>query len=83
MADPLGKILLRGARRLFIWPLEAGLVLALYGIARLLPLPVASAVMGMLFALVGPLTPWHGRARRNLWGRAADAGGRSRCSCLA
>ena len=28
MADPLGKILLRGARRLFIWPLEAGLVLA-------------------------------------------------------
>ena len=66
MADPLGKILLRGARRLFIWPLEAGLVLALYGIARLLPLPVASAVMGMLFALVGPLTPWHGRARRNL-----------------
>ena len=66
MDDPLGKILLRGARRLFIWPLEAGLVLALYGIARLLPLPVASAVMGMLFALVGPLTPWHGRARRNL-----------------
>ena len=66
MADPLGKILLRSARRLFIWPLEAGLVLALYGIARLLPIPVASAVMGMLFALVGPLTPWHGRARRNL-----------------
>ena len=66
MADPLGKILLRGARRLFIWPLEAGLVLALYGIARVLPLPVASAVMGMLFALVGPMTPWHGRARRNL-----------------
>ena len=66
MADPLGKILLRGARRLFIWPLEAELVLALYGIARLLPLPVASAVMGMLFSLVGPLTPWHGQARRNL-----------------
>ena len=50
MTDPIGKILLRGARRMFVWPLEAGLVLALYAIARLLPLPVASAAMGTLFA---------------------------------
>ena len=66
MADPLGKILLRAARQIFIWPLEAGIVLSLYGLARALPLPVASAIMGTLFGLVGPLTPWQARARRNL-----------------
>jgi len=66
MADPIGKVILRAARRLFIWPLEAGLVLALFLVARLLPVSVASAMMGGLFALVGPLTPWQGRARRNL-----------------
>ena len=66
MADPIGKILLRGARQILIWPLEAGLVLSLYGLARLLPLAVASALMGGLFGLIGPLTPWQARARRNL-----------------
>ena len=66
MGDPLGKIMLRGARQLFIWPLEAGIVLSLYGLARLLPLPLASAIMGGLFVLIGPLTPWQARARRNL-----------------
>ena len=66
MADPIGKILLRAARQIFIWPLEALIVLSLYGLARALPLPVASAIMGMLFGLIGPLTPWQARARRNL-----------------
>lgn len=66
MADPLGKILLRGARKVFVWPVEAGIVLGLYGVARLLPVPVASAIMGTLFGLIGPLTPWQSRARRNL-----------------
>ena len=66
MADPLGKSLLRAARQIFIWPLEAGIVLSLYGLARALPLPVASAIIGTLFGLVGPLTPWQARARRNL-----------------
>ena len=66
MADPLGKIVLRLLRRVFIWPLEAGLVLLLFGLARLLPMPLASALFGGLFSLAGPLTPWHGRAARNL-----------------
>lgn len=57
---------MRGLRRVFIWPIEAAVVLLLFGLARLLPLPVASALFGGLFGLVGPLTPWHGRAARNL-----------------
>ena len=66
MADPIGKIALRWARRLLIWPLEAMLVLTLFMIARLLPIGLASAIMGGLFGLIGPLTPWQARARRNL-----------------
>ena len=66
MADPLGKIVIRAARRVFIWPLEAGLGLLVFGIARLLPVSLASGIMGGLFGLVGPLTPWQGRARRNI-----------------
>lgn len=66
MTDPLGKILLRGARQTFIRPLEAAIMLSLYGVARLLPLALASAIMGGLFGLIGPLTPWQSRARRNL-----------------
>ena len=65
MADPLGKIIMRTARRVFIWPLEAGLGLLVFGIARLL-VSLASGIMGGLFGLVGPLTPWQGRARRNI-----------------
>jgi len=66
MADPLGKLVMRWARRLLIWPLEAAMVLILFGIARLLPISLASALMGGLFSLIGPLTPWQARARRNL-----------------
>ena len=66
MADPLGKIIMRTARRVFIWPLEAGLGLLVFGVARLLPVSLASGIMGSLFGLLGPLTPWQGRARRNI-----------------
>ena len=66
MADPAGKIALRWARRLLIWPVEAALVLALFLTARLLPISLASAIMGGLFGLIGPFTPWQDRARRNL-----------------
>ena len=62
----LGRALIRAVRRIFIWPLEAALVVLIFGAARLLPLPVASAGMGGLFAVIGPLTPWHGRAARNM-----------------
>ena len=66
MADPIGKVALRWARRLLIWPLEAALVLAVFFTARLLPISLASALMGGLLGLIGPLTPWQTRARRNL-----------------
>lgn len=66
MADPVSKIILRKIRQIFIWPIEALIGFGFYGIARLLPAPIASAVMGFLFRVIGPMTPWHDRARRNL-----------------
>ncbi|MGC6454468.1 MAG: lysophospholipid acyltransferase family protein [Candidatus Puniceispirillaceae bacterium] len=66
MADPLGRLALRWSRRLLIWPLEAVLVAVVFVTARLLPIGLASAIMGGLFGLLGPLTPWQARARRNL-----------------
>ena len=62
----IGRALVRTIRKIFIWPLEATLVVLIFGAARLLPLPVASAAMGGLFAAIGPLTPWQGRAARNM-----------------
>ena len=62
----IGRALVRTIRKIFIWPLEAGLVVLIFGAARLLPLPVASAAMGGLFSVIGPLTPWQGRAARNM-----------------
>jgi len=66
LATEFGRAVVRNFRKIFIWPLEATLVVLIFGIARLLPLPVASAAMGGLFASLGPLTPWHGRAARNM-----------------
>jgi KDO2-lipid IV(A) lauroyltransferase len=66
MADPLPKVILRQCRQIFIWPLEAALVYILYYSARLLPAPIASWLLGGFMRLLGPLTPWQGRARRNL-----------------
>jgi len=66
MADPLGKIILRKLRQIFIWPLEALLVFALYFLARVMPVTLASWLLGGFIRLLGPLTPWHRRARRNL-----------------
>ncbi len=66
MADPLSKIIIRKLRQVFIWPIEAALGFGFYGLARLLPVAIASAVMGALIGFIGPLTPWHDRARRNM-----------------
>ena len=46
--------------------MEAGFVFLIFGVARLLPVAIASAIMGGLLAVIGPLTPWHGRAARNM-----------------
>ena len=46
----------------FIWPLEAILLGLLIGLLTILPLRVASFVMGRLFAGIGPMTPWRKRA---------------------
>lgn len=54
------------ALRRLAWPLEAGLVWGLYGLASILPVGFASWMMAGLFRLVGPLTPWHGRALFNI-----------------
>ena len=66
MADPIGKFILRKLRQIFIWPIEAAIVFVMYFIARLLPVPVASLILGAFMRLLGPMTPWHKRARRNL-----------------
>lgn len=66
MADPIGKIILRSARQVFIWPLEAAIVLLIFSVARLLPVAAASAAMSAVIGVIGPITPWQKRARRNL-----------------
>jgi KDO2-lipid IV(A) lauroyltransferase len=66
MADPLTKIVGRYFRRIFIWPFEAGFVFLLFFAARLLPVHMASIVLGWFLGVLGPLTPWHERAKRNL-----------------
>jgi len=66
MAEPVAKIIGRYARRIFIWPIEAGLVFLLFFTARLLPVTIASAGFGYFLGLIGPFTPWQARARRNL-----------------
>mgnify|MGYP001161396010 FL=1 len=66
MADPIAKIIRRYARRIFIWPIEAGLVFLLFFTARLLPVTIASAGLGYFLGFIGPFTPWQARARRNL-----------------
>jgi len=66
MSDPVTKIIGRYFRQIFIWPIEAGLVFLLFFMARLLPLRLASGLMGRFLGLLGPLTPWHKRAKRNL-----------------
>ena len=66
MADPIGKFILRKLRQIFIWPIEAAIVFVMYFIARLLPVPAASLILGAFMRLLGPMTPWHKRARRNL-----------------
>ena len=66
MEDPVAKIIGRYARRIFIWPIEAGLVFLLFFTARLLPVTIASAGLGYFLGFIGPFTPWQARARRNL-----------------
>ena len=65
MTEPV-RLFLRQIRRLVFWPLEAALALSLFGVTRLLPPAASSAAMGALFSAIGPLTPWQGRAQRNL-----------------
>ena len=66
MSDPLPKVILRLVRQTIFWPLEALLVFILFGVAWILPVAVASVFMGLVMSILGPLTPWHRRARRNL-----------------
>ena len=45
-----------------IWPAEALFAALLFGLLAIVPVPLASFVMGRLFSLIGPFTPWHKRA---------------------
>ena len=56
----------RALIQLILWPLEATVGFTLFGLARLLPVGAASALMGWLLSSLAPLTPWQARARRNL-----------------
>ena len=66
MSDQIRKFILRKLRQIFIWPIEAAIVFVMYFAARLLPVPAASWILGAFMRLLGPMTPWHKRARRNL-----------------
>ncbi len=66
MSDQINKLILRRLRQIFIWPIEATIVFVMYFAARLLPVSVASWILGAFMRMLGPMTPWHSRARRNL-----------------
>ena len=50
----------------FIWPLEAILLAFLIGLLTILPVRIASFLMGRLFVGLGPITPWHKRAKEQM-----------------
>ena len=52
--------------RFILWPAEALLLAVMLGFIALLNIRSASFIFGRLFALIGPLTPWHRRARQQL-----------------
>jgi len=49
-----------------IWPLEAVLLGLLIGLLTILPVRISSFLMGRLFAMLGPITPWHKRAKEQM-----------------
>ena len=49
-----------------LWPAETLLLAIILGFIALLNIRGASFIFGSLFALIGPLTPWHHRAGRQL-----------------
>ena len=52
--------------RFILWPAEALLLAVMLGFIALLNMRGASFIFGHLFALIGPLTPWHQRAEQQL-----------------
>ncbi len=52
--------------RMIIWPAEAVFLIVLLAIIALMPAQMASAIFGHLFALIGPFTSWHKRAREQI-----------------
>ena len=82
MADSTNKFVLRKLRQIFIWPLEAAIVFVMYFAARLLPVSGASWILGALMRILGPLTPWHIRARRNLIAAMPDLDGEGQNNVL-
>ena len=61
-----GKPILKQMRQIIFWPIEAVLGLGLFTLARILPVRIASALMGVIFAAIAPITPWQRRAMRNI-----------------
>ena len=52
--------------RFILWPAETLLLAVVLGFIALLNIRGASFIFGSLFALIGPLTPWHRRAEQQL-----------------
>lgn len=52
--------------RFILWPVETLLLGLVLGFIALLNIRGASFLFGQLFALIGPLTPWHRRAKQQL-----------------
>ena len=60
------KNILRIARKIFIWPIEAVFLYSFTLIVWVLPPQICSALMGVIFGLIGPLLPIHRRAVFNI-----------------
>ena len=58
--------ILRFARKIFIWPVEAALFYSCTSIFWILPPHISSALMGVILGLIGPLLPIHRRAVFNI-----------------
>ncbi len=49
-----------------IWPLEALILFLVYFVISVIPFKISSLLMGCFFRIIGPLSPWHNRANKQL-----------------
>lgn len=62
MIKALGKLIRQGIG----WPIEAMLTYLLVWVVRIMPVQWASALGGMIFGTIGPVSPWNSRVLFNI-----------------